>query len=478
MTSFQFAIQYSQRQTEALHALNDPGVREVLYGGGRGGGKSAFGCIWSVRHAFQLAAEHGLQPTRYPLPVGFLGRKVGTDFNDTTLEVFKRVIPAELYEIRSQDKEILLAGHAMKLCYGGLDSEQDRHKALGAEYAFLFLDQAEEMTEADVADLRGALRLSINGKPVPSKTLLTANPCQGWLKRDFIISPAADRRFIQALPKDNPWLPPDYAQTLRRAYQHRPELLAAYMEGSWDSFTGANQLIRGAWIENARQIRLYRDKTFRLLSCDVARFGDDETVIYDLKNTDIVEVEIYGQRNTDHTANRLCTRSRAAGNCVVVVDACGVGGEVVGQLRAMGVPVIGLDSGGKPVDERQFTNVRAEMWWRVAQMFAESEIQLTYTDDVLSGQLQASEYDYAPGGKLRCRAKAEVKAKLGRSPDRADAYVMGVYALTMLRENRYAPGAIMYNPVQEPREIPYFCYEAERARQAAQRMRDQMPRAY
>lgn len=51
-------------------------------------------------------------------------------------------------------------------------------------------------------------------------------------------------------------------------------------------------------------------------------------------------------------------------------------------------------------------------------------------DFVLNGQLSSVKFHYTGNGKIQVESKDDVKKRLGRSPDRADAFVMGLYALS------------------------------------------------
>jgi hypothetical protein len=44
----EFKPVYTTKQTVALSALRRPDIKEVLYGGAKGGGKSEFGCFWCL----------------------------------------------------------------------------------------------------------------------------------------------------------------------------------------------------------------------------------------------------------------------------------------------------------------------------------------------------------------------------------------------------------------------------------------------
>ena len=232
-------LKLTKRQTEAWDILTSDQNADVLYGGAKGGGKSYFLCVWAFYWCNWLIDFFDIkEPLKFPLPVGFMGRLQGVDFRTTTLETWKKTIPANMYEIRAQDKEIIIRGR-VKIMFGGLDKGETVAKFNSAELAFFILDQAEEVSQEDIAVLEGSLRLTYNGKTPPYKTLYTANPRAGWLKKDFVQKGRPDSHFIKALPRDNPYLPKNYEDQLRKAFGHNEALLKAYLEGDWDAFVGA-----------------------------------------------------------------------------------------------------------------------------------------------------------------------------------------------------------------------------------------------
>lgn len=427
LTRIDFNPTYTAKQTVANQALARPDIREVLYGGAKGGGKSVFGCFWCLSRALQIIKECNIQARKHPIPIGFMGRKRGIDFTNTTLETWKRFIPEELYEIKGKPAEIVIADR-VKILTGGLDNGEIVNKFNSAEYAFFFIDQAEEVNADQIGELRATFRLIINDKKIPGKGLFTANPAQSFLKDEFILNPTADRMFIQALPTDNHYLGPEYIEVLKDSFKNRPELLKAYLEGSWDSLGGFNQVIRDSWITNAAKITLYPPLKKTLITCDPARYGNDETVIYCMENTEIKEAVIYGQKSLMHTANVLHVLARKHGDCLIVVDVCGIGGGVVDRLIEMGDNVLGIDNAGRSDEPAKYYNKRAEIWCKAADMLACGDVQLTNTEPKLNGQLCTPAYEFR-NGKILIESKADIKKRLGKSPDRADAYVNGLYAL-------------------------------------------------
>ena len=234
-TTLEFDL--TPRQSEAYRILTSLKNADLTYGGAKGGGKSYLLCVWAYCWTKFLIELLGLKASEFPVPVGFLGRKRAVDFNKTTFETWKKVIPHSLYTVRAGEKEIVIDGTA-KILYGGLDDQENVNKFNSAELAFIGIDQAEETEQEDIAVLMGSLRLRINGVTPPYKSLFTANPRHCWLKNRYIRTPAPGTTFIKALPSDNPHLPDNYESTLKHAFGHNPALLAAYLHGEWDVFEG------------------------------------------------------------------------------------------------------------------------------------------------------------------------------------------------------------------------------------------------
>ncbi|MBW2647560.1 MAG: hypothetical protein JRE23_15575 [Deltaproteobacteria bacterium] len=94
----------------------------------------------------------------------------------------------------------------------------------------------------------------------------------------------------------------------------------------------------------------------------------------------------------------------------------------------MGDDVLGIDNAGKSSDPEKYYNLRSEIWCGAGDMFADGDVQLKNLEPSLRGQLSTPTYDFR-NGRILIEPKASIKKRLGRSPDRADAYVNGLYAL-------------------------------------------------
>jgi len=423
----------SHKQNEAFKILADPEVDELLYGGAKGGGKSVFGCYWVLTKAKEVIDTYRLKVSAHPPCVGYMGRKQSVDFNNTTLNAWKRFIPNDLYEINRQEKLITI-GRTVAIQYGGMDRIESLNKFNSAEYAFYFVDQAEECSESDIGALRGALRFKMLGRNLACKGLMTANPAVCWLKNAFIDHPQPRTRFIQALPSDNPFLPPNYVAQLRKAFAFKPELLAAYLYGKWEDLDVADVVIPLKFVQWNVNNDQHDAIEKRITVCDISEEGGtDESVIYDLLNTKIESQEIYAHRSLMDTAGRLQSHARMNKSNMIAVDIVGSGKGVYDRLREVyeGDPkmrIFGYDGRRKAIDPITFGNTRAEDHWFAASMFAERRCNIP-NDPELIRQLAGITYKFKSDGRIYIDLKEVIKARLRCSPDRSDTYIMALRAL-------------------------------------------------
>jgi phage terminase large subunit len=425
-------FKFSKTQIACLNALKDPNLDAVCFGGARGGGKSVLGCIWAYMRCWDIINQYGIQPSKFPIQVGFIGRKQSVDFSNSTLETWKRFIPSAYYSLRTSESEIII-GDRVKIQYGGFDSTDKVRKFLSAEYSFAFIDQAEELSRDDFGMVRATLRQKFGDKQPDYKILLTANPADNWLKFDFITTKQPRTKFIKSLPTENPFLAEGYVETLRESFKHRPELLRAYVEGDWDVLTGHDIVIKPEWLDQAMKmdVQRYNDKR-RIVSCDVARFGKDETVIYVMEGAKVIDQLIYGQKDLMETCGHLVALKRKHNAQRIIVDVGGVGGGLADRLAELGESVIQFNGAEKPSNElleNRFRNKRTEMYFWAGQKFADGEVAL-HNDLKLRNQLANLKYKIGSNGALQLESKDDVvKRSEGDSPDRADAFVMGLYGL-------------------------------------------------
>ncbi|HEC66341.1 MAG TPA: hypothetical protein ENI23_13720, partial [bacterium] len=433
-------ISLTTKQTIANRFLTDGKDRAILFGGAKGGGKSFLLVLWGIEWLDWLIKFFDIKKSKYPPALGFIGRKRAVDFNDTTLEVFKKTIPQSLYNIRSQEKEIVYKDMA-KICYGGLDDEININKFNSAEYCFIGIDQAEETSRSDVSVLQATLRYTYRGKVPPYKELYTANPAECWLKEDFVLNNRKNAIFIPALPNDNPYLPQNYKETLINAFSYDPSLLSAYLEGDWDAFANLDDAVfKSKDIEKCREVRVDEDRdeedSMRIISADVAtKHGDAYTVILYRVGHTIKSIDIYKNIPTTKIAfliKRLYEQKQA--NCLVV-DSDGFGEGVADVLKAQNIGCTEFHGGYgyEAIDQRRYRNLRTQFYditSRKVERAMYSFLELPQKEyETLKSQMASLKLKAPDGmGRKQIETKEDMRARGVKSPDLADALVYSEYA--------------------------------------------------
>lgn len=168
-----------------------------------------------------------------------------------------------------------------------------------------------------------------------------------------------------------------------------------------------------------------------ILGVDVARFGDDESVIFFRKGRDGRTFEPIRLRGVDTMAlaGRVSNEflSRRADACFV--DGTGVGGGVVDRLRQLHIPVFDIQFGSKPDafgfltgdDGVRYANKRAEIWGAMREW-----LKLGSIPDLpeLRAQLVGPQYGFNARNEIQLEKKEDMKKRGLESPDLADALAL------------------------------------------------------
>lgn len=166
------------------------------------------------------------------------------------------------------------------------------------------------------------------------------------------------------------------------------------------------------------------------IGCDVARKGDDFTVIHVRRGGVSLHHESHNGWRTNQTAGRLKQLADQFGQqagtegkkVLVKIDDDGVGGGVTDQ--ADGYNFVGLNAGSNPMDQEHYPNRRSELWFAVSERADEGRLDLSKLDsDVLKElrrQFLAPKWEPDSQGRRVVEKKEKTKQRIKRSPDDAD----------------------------------------------------------
>ena len=251
-TATQIEIEALPKQIEFLKAKE----RELLYSGAFGAGKSRALCIMLVMRASRPGAREGLC------------RKELVTLKATTLKTLLEpdgdlppVLPQGSYSHNKSEKIIRLYGGG-EIQYFGLDKDS---KIGSYNLTGCGVDEAVELTEQDWRQLRGRIRVKVEG--LSNQLYGACNPGvpSHFLAERFGLAngfqPKANCRAIKTRSTDNHFLPPDYIEDLL-SFQGIAK--KRYVDGEW---VGSEGLIYGDQWDRSIFVQERRGPWDRIIVC-------------------------------------------------------------------------------------------------------------------------------------------------------------------------------------------------------------------
>lgn len=194
----------------------------------------------------------------------------------------------------------------------------------------------------------------------------------------------------------------------------------------------SENVIPRAWLESL--VPLDSSGHLPEIGCDVARFGEDRTVIATrqgpcllrvatVRHMDNLQVaEALRQATAEAMRHAGCAREKVR----IRIDVTGgLGSGPYDLLRSEGYSVVGVNASQQAVMKEQFPNRRSEMWWAMRERVRSRELDLSRMAEaertVLIRELSAPKYGVDARGRKLVEEKEKIKKALGVSPDAADA---------------------------------------------------------
>lgn len=443
-------IQFKTRNKKQLEAIKywiDDITEEILYGGGKGGGKSYLGASLIFGDALI-----------YPETSYFIARKELNDLRKFTIptihEVFKHwgLKIDDYASFNGQDNCFNLTnGSKVYLIACKEEPSDPLFERFGSmQMTRGWIEEGGEIAENAKANLWLSIgRWKNKEYNLKKKLLITANPKKGWMKRDFIV-PWRDnvlpknRRFIQALATDNTYLPEDYVESLanEKDLVRRQRLFF----GDWDYEEDMNSLLHADALTDAFSNTIVKDGS-KYMCVDVARKGKDSTVFSFWDGLELYKIEKFNQTSIDSIIQRI--KDYASADKIpyshIIIDEDGVGGGVVDHLfgvkgfvansralpTANEVRLRQSKVSGSLIPRINFKNLKSQSAFKLAELLNDHKIRfdvIDYRDEIiedLSALLKQKDIDSE--GKLSLIPKDDVKNVIARSPDVGDTIIFRMF---------------------------------------------------
>lgn len=421
----------SPKQYEAYQLLTDKVTTEIGYGGAAYGGKSYLGCFWLTASALA-----------YPDTGWLLGRKDLINLRRTTLLTLFKLweelgIKREEYNYNQQNNIITFANKSQIFLFDLAYQPSDPlfTRLGGLDLTGAFIDESNEVQEQAINIILTRLGRRNNEKfGLAPKLLEGFNPDKGHVYsryykpwRDALLPP--HRRFIKALPTDNPDAgAAAYIEQLKKADKVTQERL---LRGNFEYDDDPTNLMQyDAIVDLFTNTAEASDELY--LTADIARYGQDKTVIMLWRGLQVYKIFSYEKQGLDETTRKI--RDFATNERIpyshIVVDEDGVGGGVVDALQGIKGFVANSTALENPVtgEKENYQNLKAQCTYKLADFVNRHKISVTAdatTRTLLIEELEQIKTKNADKDqKKQIKSKDEVKEVLGRSPDFSDTLMM------------------------------------------------------
>lgn len=421
-------VDLSPKQDDAHALLCDSVTSEIGFGGGANGGKSWLGCFWLIGNCLA-----------YPGSKWFIGREELKRLRESTLLTFFKAIRfydvAGRFDYNGQDHYITCDNESridlLDLKYLPRDPLYERYGSL--EFTGGWIEEAGEIVFDAYDTLKSRVGRHLNDQyGLLGKLFATFNPSKNWLYFYFYKhwkakSLPEHRAFIQSLVGDNVFRESGSVEKLEQLENEAQKQRLLY--GNWEYEDEPDQLITYLMLEQVLN-KDTRPVGGHGLGVDVARYGDDESVLALTRGKALVDIEGKTALAVDKVAEWVEHRINAdvisADN--VRVDAVGLGAGVVDMLRRDGYNVHELIAGAKPIydpeSKYKFKNFRSQMWWNMRELIKAGEVSINVEHPKLFEDLTAPKYRITGDQIIEVESKDDIKKRIGRSTDYGDAVVM------------------------------------------------------
>jgi len=315
---------------------------------------------------------------------------------------------------------------------GGNANEQANTLAgIHADNVMFVIDEAGGVPDAVAAAAEGGLANASKAAGRTAKLLIAGNPThlEGPLYRACTVErPLWWVKEISGDPDDPkraPRVDIDWARTQIQKYGRYSAIVLVNVFGQFPP-SSPNTLLGPDEVTAAMKRKVRRDVyegEVKVLGVDVARFGDDRTVITLRQGPVVFTPRVLRGLDTMQVVGQVSEVFNKHKPDGLFVDVATFGAGVVDRLAQLKYPVVGVDFGGQAaLSPGRFHNRRAEMWFLMADWVKARGVLPDMPE--LVQELTVPVYKYSGENKLQLEKKAEIKKRTGVSPDIADSIAL------------------------------------------------------
>lgn len=431
----------NEKQREALILWSDNITEEIVYGGAKNGGKSYLGGACIFHDALV-----------YPDTMYFIARETLSDLRKYTIptihELFSnwKIDITKYTKYNGQDNYFQCYNksrvYLIECSYLPSDPLYERFGSMQMTRGWI--EEGGEVNELAKQNLGLSIgRWKNSTYNLLRKLLITCNPKKNWIKYNYI-----DLWKKGELPKDKAYIFASVYDNKHR--QAGSEKVLEQLAG-----TSRQRLLLGDWeydndqdclISAEKIIDLYRNDFVedgeKFITCDVARFGKDKSVIFVWSGFRLIDIVILVKKDITEVAEaiRVLQSKHQVPMSNILADEDGVGGGVVDILGCNGfVNNSSALPNTESKEKENYDNLKSQCYYILSEMvnkgsfYIQCDLSSLFIDgksvkELLNQELENVRQKKVDSDKKKgIMPKEKVKEIIGRSPDFSDTMMMRIW---------------------------------------------------
>jgi PBSX family phage terminase large subunit len=394
---------------------------------------------WGTGKSMSLILKTLYLCKKYPGNLGAIYRKERVQLEKSTIMDFKRYTnDFQGMEWREQKKELYLPSCKSTIMFLHADTVGTVNNI---NLGFAGIEQAEEIEDdGSTFDMIGG-RCRREKSSRQCFVIANAVDENHWVYRYWIS--ANDKvkfPYWTATMFDNAeFLPADYLERQRGLEIRNPAVYKRYVMNMFGISDDKFVVINPADMEALNLTERTITANKRIISCDPSTGGDECVIDYFTEGGRLTDQLILHENDTMKIASQLFIWGSKKKCHNYAIDTIGIGKGIADRLNELTEDietknVIDIQSAGKALDDN-YANCRAEMWFYAQNRILDKELS-PIEDDTTRKQLSAVRFKMTSKGQYLLEPKEETKKRLGQSPDRADAYIYGIWGMSQISEEK------------------------------------------
>lgn len=414
-----------KKQEYATYFLNDSTTTELLYGGAAGGGKSAYGNLRLIESCQKYKGSRWV-----------MGRSKLKTLKETTLNTFfemsSKLKINNQFKYNDQSSTINFNNGSQILLKDlfSYPSDPDFDSLGSLEVCGGFVDECPQISYKAWQILQSRIRYKLDEFKIKPTLLGTCNPSKGWVYQEFykpdrekILRP--NRKFIQALPTDNPYLPKSYLDSLLLLDEASKQRL---YHGNWEYDDNPFAMFNYDDICNVFTNSFVVGNGKRYLSADIAYMGADLFVIT-IWNGFVVE-KVIAIDKIDETAIGSKLIELAEQYSIpysnIVYDSDGLRKFTANSLKKLTASKPFVNNAA-PIKNKNYKNLKAECIFLLKEKVEANEIFIKdneFRKQIIFDLENICRNQTDDEGKISIESKKLFKERTGKSFDFLDSLLM------------------------------------------------------